>query len=189
MRSTRAFAAAATIVLSYPAALAVEQLVGGGSETVIHLVAGAGFLVFAVSVFDFALPRWVNGVGAAAVGAFGLIFLLQGVSDLTEVESVRVIAFDVLGHHVERFLPDVVYLWFLALLVWASSGRSRILGWVIMTLVVASELAALAALVFALTLPNLKIAVLLPFVWLLFESAERAPRPAVVRADTALTHS
>src|SRR5690242_2407625 len=173
MRSRRAFIAAATIVLSYPAALAVEQLFGGGAETVIHLVTGAGFVLFATSVFDFGLPRWVSWVGAVAAGAFGGIFLLQGVSDVTHVEAVRVVAFDVLGHHLERFLPDVVYLWFIALLPWASTGRSRVLGWVVMTIVVASELAALAAVLFDLTLPNLKVVILLPFVWLLFEAAER----------------
>ena len=82
-------------------------------------------------------------------------------------------AYDVLGHHVERFLPDVVYLWFVALLLLVSSGKSRILGWVVMAIVAATELAALAALVFSFELPNLNVVILLPFVWLLFESAER----------------
>jgi hypothetical protein len=102
-----------------------------------------------------------------------VIFLLQWVSDVTHVGGVRVVAFDVLGHHLERVFPDVVYFWFIALLLWASTGRSRVLGWVVMTLVVATELAALAAQVFDLTLPNLKVVILLPFVWLLFEAAER----------------
>jgi hypothetical protein len=181
MRSRRAFIAAATIVLSYPAALAVQGAFGGGAETVIHFASGAGFVLFALSVFDFDLPSWVNGIGAVAAGAFGVIFLLQGISDVTHVEGLRVVAFDVLGHHLERLLPDVVYLWFLALLLWASSGRSRVLGWVVMTLVVATELAALAALVLDFTLPNLKIVILLPFVWLLVEAAERPSRPADAR--------
>jgi hypothetical protein len=173
MRSRRACVAAAIIVGSYPAALAVQQLFGGGAETVIHLVTGAGFVLFALSVFDFDLPRWVSWVGAVAAAAFGGIFLLQGVSDVTHIEALRVVAFDVLGHHLERLLPDVVYLWFIALLLWASTGRSRVLGWVVMAIVVAAELAALGALLVDLTLPNLKIVMLLPFVWLLFEAAER----------------
>ena len=86
---------------------------------------------------------------------------------------MRVVAFDVLGHHVERLLPDVVYLWFIGLLLRASTGRSRILGCVVMTIVVLTELATLAALVFDFTLPNLKVVILLPFGWLLFESAKR----------------
>ena len=189
MRSPRAFIAAATIVASYPGALAVQALVGGGAETVIHLVAGAGFGLFALSVVDFELPRWVNAIGAVAAGLFGAIFLLQGISDLTDIEGVRVVAFDVLGHHVERLLPDVVYLWFVALLLWASTGRSRILGWVVMTIVVLTELATLAALIFDFTLPNLKVVILLPFVWLLFESAKRpTDQRSTQRRESMATH-
>ena len=96
---------------------------------------------------------------------------MQGVVDLTNVEPLRALAFDVLGHHVERLLPDVVYLWFAALLLLDSTGRSRALGWVAMLLVAAAELGTLAALLFQVELPNLKVVVLLPFVWLLVESA------------------
>ena len=184
MRSRRALLASAVIVGSYPLALGVQQLFGGGADTVVHLVTGAGFVLFATSVFDFDLPRWVNVLGAAAAGVFGAIFVLQGVSDLSHIEGLRVLAFDVLGHHLERLLPDVVYLWCLALLLLASSGKSRILGWVVMVVVVGAELASLAALLFSFTMPNLKVTLLLPFVWLLFESAER---PA--RGEESLEHS
>jgi hypothetical protein len=68
MRSSRAFVGAATVVLSYPAAIAVQQLFGSGADTVIHLVTGTGFLVVAASMFDVDLPRWVNVVGAVAAG-------------------------------------------------------------------------------------------------------------------------
>ena len=92
MRSSRAFVGAATVVLSYPAAIAVQQLFGSGADTVIHLVTGTGFLVVAASMFDVDLPRWVNVVGAVAAGAFGLIFVLQGVADLTQLEWLRYLA-------------------------------------------------------------------------------------------------
>jgi hypothetical protein len=180
MRSIKALVAAATIVLSYPLALGVQQLFDGGAETVIHFVTGAGFVLFATSVFDFELPRWVNVVGAVAAAAFGAIFLMQGVADLTNIEPLRVLAFDVVGHHVERLLPDVVYLWFAALLLLDSAGRSRILGWVVMLLVVVAEVATLAALVLQFSFPNLKVLMLLPFVWLLFESTERRGTPRQV---------
>ncbi len=173
MRSRRALVAAAVILLSYPVALATQFLFGRGADTVIHFVTGLGFLVFASSVFDFALPRWVNIVGAIAAAGFGTIFVLQGLSDVTQVEGLRHLAFDVLGRHVERLLPDVVYLWFLALLVLDSRGRSRVLGWIVMVVVIATEIASVASLLFGFPLPNLKIAVLLPFVWLVSESVER----------------
>jgi hypothetical protein len=174
MRSKRAFIGAAIVVLSYPLALGVG-LIGGGAETVIHLVMGTGFVVFAASVFDFALPRWINVVGAVAAATFGAIFLLQGVSDLTHLEALRYVAFDLLGHHVERLLPDVVYLWFVALLLLASTGWSRWLGWAVMLVVVGLEVATFVTLVLGAPMGSVKVLILLPFVWLLFESAKRVP--------------
>ncbi|MGW4928451.1 hypothetical protein ACWEOH_04785 [Agromyces sp. NPDC004153] len=178
MRSPRAFIGAATIVLSYPLALGVQLLFGGGAPTVIHFVTGAGFVIFATSAFDFGLPRWIGVIGAVAAGAFGLIFLLQGVADVTRLEGLRFVAFDVLGQWAERILPYFVYLWFIALLLLASTGKSRVLGWVIMPIVVVVELVTLVSLLLAIPIVNLKVVLLLPFVWLLFESAERRPAPA-----------
>jgi hypothetical protein len=176
MRSTRGFIAAATIVLSYPAALAVQFLFGGGAVTFIHFATGTGFVLFAVSIFDFGLPQWVNVIGAAAAGAFGAIFVLQGISDVTSLEGLQYVAYEVLGHHVERLLPDVVYLWFVALLLFASSGKSRILGGVIMLAVVGLEIATLVSVLLGTPMASVKILLLLPFVWLLVESAKKSPR-------------
>jgi hypothetical protein len=154
-------------------------------DTVIHFVMGGGFVIFATSVFDFDLPRWVNVICAAAAGAFGAIFLLQGVSDLTHLDGVRYVAFDVLGHQVERLLPDVVFLWFIALLLGASWGRSRILGWTVMVIVVGLEIATLVGLLFGVSLATGLLVILLPFVWLLFESAKQPTSSVPVRAEAA----
>jgi hypothetical protein len=175
MRSRRGFIGAATIVLSYPLALAVQYLFGGGAETVIHFVTGLGFLLFAASVFDFGLPRWINVLGAAAAAAFGTILVLQGVAE-TSLEGLRSVAFDLLGRHVERLLPDVVYLWFVALLLLGSTGKSRLLGCLVLMIVVSLEIATLVSVLFGWSMPNVKVIILLPFVWLLFESAEPTGR-------------
>lgn len=182
MRSFGAFVGAAAVVLSYPAALVVGYVFGAGAVTVIHFVMGIGFIIFATSVFGFGLPRWINLIGAAAAGAFGTIFVLQGIADLTHLEGVRFVAFDIFGRHVERLLPLVVYLWFIALLLLSSRGKSRVLGWIVMLIVVGSEIASLASLVFGFSLPNLKVVILLPFVWLLFESAENRRGEAIQAA-------
>ena len=179
MRSPRAFIGSAAIVLSYPLAIAVQLLFGGGADTVIHFVMGAGFVIFATSVFDFGLPRWVNVIGAVAAGAFGVIFIMQGLSDVTRLEGLRYVAFELLGQQVERILPYVVYLWFIALLLLSSTGKSRVLGWVVMPIVVLVEIATLVSLLLAIPMVNLKVVILLPFVWLLFESAKREPAPSV----------
>jgi hypothetical protein len=185
MRSRRGFAGAATILFSYPAALAVQQLIGSGGDTFIHLVMGTGFVIFATSVFDFGLHRWVNIIGAAAAGAFGAIFLMQGVSDLTHLEGLRYVAFDVLGHQVERLLPDVVYLWFVALLLGSSQGKSRILGGTVMLIVIGLEIATLVGHLLGAPMESVKVLILLPFVWLLFESAKRQPTRSTAPQDEA----
>lgn len=178
MRSPHAFVGAATIVLSYPLALGVELIFGGGAPTVIHFVTGAGFVIFATSVFDFGLPRWVNVIGAVAAGAFGVIFLLQGLSDVTRLEGLQYVAFELLGHWPERLLPYVVYLWFIALLLLVSKGKSRVMGWVVMVIVVGLEIASLVSLVLGIPMANVKVVILLPFVWLLFESAKSKLAPS-----------
>jgi len=162
-------------------------LFGRGGDTVIHLVMGTGFVIFATSVFDFGLPRWVNIIGAAAAGAFGVIFLMQGVSDLTHFEALRYVAFNILGHQLERLLPDIVYVWFIALLLGSSQGKSRLLGWVVMLIVVGFEIATLASLLLGVSMPRVKVLLLLPFVWLLFESAKRQPTRSIAPRDEAAT--
>jgi len=183
MRSKRAFIGAAAVVLSYPIAVTAEMLFGRGGDTVIHFMMGAGFVIFATSVFDFALPRWVNVIGAAAAGAFGTIFLMQGISDLTQIEGLRYLAFDVLGQEMERLLPDVVYLWFVALLLGASQGKTRVLGWVVMVTVVGLEIATLASILLGAPMATVKVLILLPFAWLLFESAKRWPAQFIAPSD------
>lgn len=182
MRSKRAFIGAAAVVLSYPLAVVVATLFGEGGDTVIHFMMGAGFIIFATGVFDFDLPRWINVVGAAAAAAFGTIFLLQGVSDLTQLEELQYLAFDVLGHEVERLLPDVVYLWFVGLLLVSSQGKSRTLGWLVMSTVVGLEIATMVSILIGSPMDSVKVLILLPFIWVLFESAKRpalsADRPA-----------
>jgi hypothetical protein len=175
MRSPRGLIGGAAILLSYVLAIAVELLFGAGGATVIHFVMGAGFVIFATSVFDFNLPRWINIVGAVAAGAFGIIFLMQGISDVTQLEGLRFVAFDVLGHEVERLLPDVVYLWFLVLLIFDSRGTSRILGAVIMLVVIGLELITLVTLLLGSPIDSVRFLLLLPFVWFLFESAKKRP--------------
>ena len=173
MRSTRGLIGAAIVLLTYPVAVVATMLLGGDAATlIVHLFMGAGFVVMASSVFDFGLPRWVNVIGAAALGAFGAIFVLQGVADVVHIPAVSYIAFQVLGGPIERLLPDVGYLWFAALLLGASYGKSRFVGWTIMPAIIGLEVAALAGVVLGTELPVLKFLMLLPPVWLIFESVK-----------------
>jgi hypothetical protein len=173
MRSASGLAAAIVTLLAIPAALVAENVFGGGADTAIHVGVGAGFVLLAIAVFDFPVPRWLTWVGAIAAGAFGSIFLLQAVSDVIPNEALHSLAFTTLGGPIERFLPEGVFAWFLGLLLVASQGRTRLIGWVVMPLVVGLEVGAGLGAIIGVEMPSLKILFLLPMVWLLFESAKR----------------
>jgi hypothetical protein len=141
----------------------------------IHFVLAAGSFLLAFAVFDFKLPRWMNWIGCAAALALGTIFLLQAVALVIPNESLNYFAYEVLGQWPEGWLPDVIILWFVAMLVLDSQGKSRILGIAAMSMAVCFELYS-HILRFGGTSPSgtLKLLMLLPFVWLLFESTKKA---------------
>ena len=124
--------AAVIVLLTVPVAIGVAVATGGGAEPVIHFGIGAGMLLLAVAAFDFGLPRRVAWYGAATAGAFGAIFVLQGVADAVGEPTLWHFAFYVLGQQPERLLPDLIVAWFVALLVLGSQGRTRIFGTIVM---------------------------------------------------------
>jgi hypothetical protein len=129
------------------------------------------------------LARWVTWLGAAAAGLFGIIFLLQGVADLTQIPALHWLAFDVLGQQLERVLPDVVYVWFAALLLTGTSGLTRYVGWVIVPVLFGLEVAIVIGAQIGIDVPFILPVIFLPFAWLLLESLKpnapcRTSRPA-----------
>lgn len=175
MRSTTGLAAAVVLLLAVPLAFGSQMLVDGSADLVIHLVVGAGSVLLAIAMFDFGLPRWVNWIGAAAAGAFGAIFLLQALSQLVQNEALTYVAFDVLGQDIENILPYVILTWFVALLLEGSRGKSRILGWAVMSIVVGVELVSIVGPLVGINVESQKLLFLLPFAWLLVESGKQRP--------------
>jgi len=174
IRSPLGLLAALSFLVGVPISFGCQILFGSGAGTLIHFFLAAGSLLLAFSVFDFKLPRWMNWIGCAAGLALGSIFLLQAVSLLIPNESLHYIAYEVLGQWPEGWLPDVVILWLVAMLVFDSQGKSRIFGIVAVSIAVCSELYS-HTLRFLGTSPTatLKLLLLLPFVWLLFESTKK----------------
>ena len=174
MRSPLGLLAALSFLVGVPISFGCQILFGSGAGTLIHFFLAAGSLLLAFAVFDFKLPRWMNWIGCAAGLALGSIFLLQAVSLLIPNESLHYIAYEVLGQWPEGWLPDVVILWLVAMLVFDSQGKSRIFGIVAVSIAVCSELYS-HTLRFLGTSPTatLKLLLLLPFVWLLFESTKK----------------
>ena len=175
MRSTTGLAAAVVLLLAVPSALVSQMLADGSAELVLHLVVGVGSVLLAIAMFDFGLPRWVSWIGAAAAGAFGAIFLLQALSQVVQNEALTYVAFDVLGQQIEKILPYVILIWFVALLLDGSRGKSRILGWAVMSIVVGVELVSIIGPLVGINVESQKLLFLLPFVWLLVESGKRRP--------------
>ena len=177
IRSTLGLLAALTFLVGIPISFGWQILFGSGAGTMIHFVLAAGSLLLAFAVFDFKLPRWMNWIGCVAGLVVGSIFLLQAVALLIPSESLHYFAYEVLGQWPEGWLPDVLILWFVAMLVLDSQGKSRILGIVAVSIAVCFELYS-HILRFGGTSDtgSLKLLMLLPFVWLLFESTKK-PHP------------
>src|SRR5215208_2532585 len=174
IRSPRGLLAALAFLVGIPLSFGWQILFGSGAGTMVHFVLAAGTLLLAFCVFDFELPRWMNWIGCAAGLALGTIFLLQAVALLIPNESLHYFAYEVLGQWPEGWLPDVVILWLVAMLVLDSQGKSRIFGVVAVSLALCFELYS-HILRFGGTSDTgiLKLLMLLPFVWLLFESTKK----------------
>src|SRR5215216_6778526 len=117
IRSPLGLLAALTFLVGIPISFGLQILFGSGAGTMIHFVLAAGSLLLAFTVFDFELPRWINWIGSAAALALGTIFLLQAVALVIPNELLNYVAYQVLGQWPEGWLPDVVILWFVAMLV------------------------------------------------------------------------
>jgi hypothetical protein len=177
IRSPLGLLAALTFLVGIAISFGWQILFGSGAGTMIHFFLAAGSLLLAFAVFDFKLPRWMNWIGCAAALAVGTIFLLQAAALLIANESLHYFAYEVLGQWPEGWLPDVVILWFVAMLVLDSQGKSRIFGIVALSIAVCSELYT-HLLRFGGTpdTGSLKLLMLLLFVWLLLESTKK-PHP------------
>ena len=65
------------MLMSLPLAVAFSALGENAPDIVVHVVLGTGMLLFVRAVFDFALPRWINVIGAVSAGAFAVVFLYR----------------------------------------------------------------------------------------------------------------
>jgi hypothetical protein len=180
MRSPLGLLSAIAFLLAVPIAFGCQILFASGAGTTIHFALAAGSILLAFSVFDFQLPRWMNWIGCAAALALGSIFLLQAVALLIPNESLNYFAYQVLGQWPEGWLPDVVILWLVAMLVLDSRGKTKIFGFVVMSIAVCMEIYSHVLTFLGTSLDEqagtLKLLLLVPFVWLLLESAKK-PHP------------
>jgi hypothetical protein len=177
MRSPRGFLAAIVFLLALPIAVLCQVLFGSGSGVVVHLALALGSVLLSFAVFDFKLPGWMNWIGCVSAAALGAIFLLQGVALLIHSDSLTYVAYQVLGQWPEGLFPALLILWFVAMLVFDSQGKMRILGFGAMSIVVGFEVYRYTLAYLGTSLeaqPQMsRLLLLLPFVWLLFESRKK----------------
>jgi hypothetical protein len=164
--------------LALPIAVLTQVLFGGGSAVAIHVALAAGCVLVSLSAFDFGTPRWLAWLGCVSAGAFAAIFLSQAASTLIGNESFSRFANEVLGFWPEKILLSLITFWLVGMLLTASRGKTRIVGFVAMSVVACVEAYVYFGLLVLGTNPFIETAVvkllyLLPFVWLLFESAKR----------------
>jgi hypothetical protein len=140
-----------------------------------HVALTVGCTLVALSVFDFETPRWAAWIGRVAASALAAIFLLQAASELIRNDSFSHFALQVLGNWPERVLIPLFAFWLVAVLLSASRGKTRILGFVVMAGVVSVEVYNYVLLYLG-EAHALAAVYLLPFVWLLLESRKREPK-------------
>ena len=180
MRSLRGVLGSLVLLLALPIAVLTQVVFGSGSGIAIHLALAVGCVLVSLSAFDFGTPRWLAWIGCVSAIAFAAIFLVQAASSLVGNASFSYFANEVLGFWPEKILLSLITFWLLGVLLTASRGRRRILGFVAMAIVVCVEAYVYFGLFFLGTNPFLetaavKLAYLLPFVWLIFESRKRQP--------------
>ena len=179
VRSLRGVLAASVCLLAVPIALLCQLIVGSGAGIVLHLVLGVGFLLTAFAVFDFGPTRWLPWVGCLSIGALGVTFLLQGISQLLHNDWLTYLAFQILGQQVEAWSGDVFLVWCSATVLLMSRGKVKLCGIGVMALAVGAEIYSYGVRYFGSgaggVSPLLKLVLLLPFVWLLLESSKKIP--------------
>ncbi len=181
MRSPRGFLGSIVLLLALPIAVLTQVLVGSGSGIAIHVALAVGCVLVALSAFDFATPRWLAWIGCLSASAFAAIFLVQNASALIGNESFSHFANEVLGFWPEKVLLSLLTFWLVGVLVTASRGKTRILGFVAMAIVVCVDVYVYFSLFYLgtnpfLETPVVKLPYLLPFVWLLLESRKKRPK-------------
>jgi len=114
----------------------------------------------------------VTGI-AFGDGAENVIHLTQGASDLAHWASLQHLAYEVLGQRLEKVLGDAFLLWCVAMILRDSTGRTKILGVVVLVTIFFVEIYSMVTAYVGGEAPGfLKLFYLPLFVWLLLEGIE-----------------
>jgi hypothetical protein len=146
-----------------------------GAGAILHLALAVSFMLIGSATFDFRTPGWTAWTAGAGIGVLGAIFLLQGVSDLTQSAALANFAYGILGASLEKVLGYIFLAWCAAVLLTDSAGPSRLFGTAALAVGLGVEAYSYAAPYLGAAAPDaLKLMYLSVFVWLLLESRKPA---------------
>jgi hypothetical protein len=179
MSSSAGALGAVAVLLAVP--MEVLAVVLGLREGIlVHVFLGLGTLLVAYSAFQFDLPPWLTWAGSAVAAALSVIFLLQALTELTMSESLRAVAYGVLGQWPEGLLGYLVMAWFLAPLLLVSRGKPRTIGlFVLPIILVLSLLRSLPGSAVGAVIPAILLLVV-AYAWYLLVSAQSRHEPHAI---------
>jgi hypothetical protein len=178
MRSRRGFLAAIAFLSLLPAAVLYQAFFESelGLEIITHLMLGAGAVFISLAVFDFKTPKWITWASFLSAAALAAIFLLQTLGLALQNETLTFFVFQVLGQQLEKVLGLMVIFWCIAMLFFDSWGKTKIFGAIVLSAVVCAQAYTYGISFLGGTAPEeLKLVLLLMFVWLLLESMKKVP--------------
>jgi hypothetical protein len=192
--SPRGALGALVLLLALPITIVYSMFFPVGAEAVIHFALAVGTFLIASSVFDFDTPSWLQWVACVAGSALGLIFLGQGLAELTQNDALRNFAFSrELGGWGEMLAISLVMTWFVAVALTQGRGPTMVLGVLSSALAVALGVWSIVWGGSAGTPQELRLLFLLPIAWFLFVSARRPyvrssgkPRKAAAHLDAPI---
>lgn len=181
-RSPRGVGGSLALLLALPMAALGEVARGIDGSVTIHGFLALGSALISLATFDFRAPRWANWLGAGSIGTLAVVFALQGISDLTHQPSLALLAYQVLGQRLEGVLIDLFLVWCIAVLL-TDARLARTPGFAAVAAAAGVKACSYVLEFQGASLdaraPLLKLLLLAPFVWLLFESRKpRASQPA-----------
>jgi hypothetical protein len=171
MRSPRGLAGSIVVIAGIVFGLGAGIVFNAGATEILHVALGIGFLLFAIAVFDFRLPRVINWIACIGIGALALIFLLQGVAEISKSAELAQLAYGILGQRLEKALGYLFLGWCLAVVLRDSAGGTRALGIAALLVVMAVEIyGSIGAMTGLPVNEALKLLYVPVFVWLALES-------------------
>ena len=161
VKSPLGVAAAVVFLLAVPLAASYQLVFTEGVEVVIHVALAVGAALTASAMGDFKTAWAIRWVGWISAGVLAAIFLLQAIGEFVQNDALTRFVFQVLGQGLETGLVYGFLAWCAGVLLADSRGTTRLVGF------------AAVALAASASLLEMKLLGLLPFVWLLLESARR----------------